>query len=334
MNKLKIGNKEIDDKNPCFIIAEVGLNHNGNVKTAKKLICEAAKANSNAVKFQIFKTEELCSENSNYFNLFKSLEFQKETWIDLYETAKNAGIIFLASVFDEESSDLYENLGAPAFKIASGDLNHIPLLKYISKKNKPIILSSGNSTIGEIKETIKVLKSEGNKQLALLHCVSAYPTKYDEVNLRAISTLKNIFDIPVGFSDHTLGSLISISAVAAGSNIIEKHFTLNKNFNGADHKFSLEPHEFLQMVSSIRSVESALGDGIKNPTENEIKIKENIRRSIVAIKDISKGKIITGDMVRILRPGTGIEPKFLDNVIGKVAKKNIKKYSSIKWDQI
>jgi N-acetylneuraminate synthase/N,N'-diacetyllegionaminate synthase len=334
MRKIRIGDSIIGTGEPTFIIAEAGINHNGNIELAKKLIQEAVNAGADAVKFQMFKTEEFCSKNTEYFDLFKALEFSEGEWIEIAEFAKDIGIIFTASVFGEESADLLDKVGSPVYKVASGDLTHLPLLNYVARKNKPIILSTGMSTIGEIEEAICEIYKTGNQQVVLLHCVSNYPTKYEETNLRVIQTLKDAFKVPVGFSDHTVGTIIPATAVAMGANIIEKHFTLDKNMRGPDHKLSLEPHEFKEMVENIRAVECSLGDEIKKPTKDEENVRKLARRSITAKVEIPEGSIITKDKIKMVRPGNGIEPKFIDLVVGRIAKKNITKDEAIKWDEI
>ena len=334
MSEIKMGDRIIGNGEPTFIIAEAGINHNGKIELAKKLIQEAANAGADAVKFQMFKTEEFCSKNSEYFDLFKAIEFSEDGWIKIAEFAKDIGIIFTASVFGKESADLLDNVNSPLYKIASGDLTHSPLLNYVARKNKPIILSTGMSTIGEIEEAISEIYKTGNHQVVLLHCISNYPTKYEETNLRVIQTLKDVFKVPVGFSDHTVGTIISAAAVVMEANIIEKHFTFDKNLSGPDHKLSLEPHEFKAMVKNIRIIERALGDGVKKPTKDEENVKKLVRRSITAKVEIPEETIITKDKIKIVRPGNGIEPKFIGLVVGKTAKKNIAQDETMKWEDI
>lgn len=334
MEKIQIGDIKVGSGEKTFIIAEAGINHDGDFKLAKKLVNEAAKAGADAVKFQIFKTEEFISQSAEYFDLFKSLELKREEWTELAHLSEKNGIIFSASVFDEESADFLNELGSPVYKIASGDLTHFPLLYYISKKNLPIILSTGMASIGEIEDSLNNMCKSGNRQVALLHCVSNYPTRYEDSNLNFIENLKEIFNIPVGFSDHTTGLLISSLAVAKGADLIEKHFTLNKNLPGPDHKLSLDPGEFMNMVKNIRITESALGDGVKKLTDEEEQIKELARRSITATVEIPKGEKITKNNIKIQRPGTGIEPKYMESIIGKTVKNDIKKYQTINWDVI
>jgi len=225
-------------------------------------------------------------------------------------------------------------LDVSVFKIGSGEITNFPLLRYIAKKGKPIILSTGMSTLGEVEEALNIIRSEGVEDIILLHCVSNYPAKIEDVNLRAMETLWQAFKVPVGFSDHTLGIIVPIAAVVLGAFVIEKHFTLDKNLPGPDHKASLEPDELKKMINAVRSVEKALGDGIKRPTGKEKEIKKVVRRGIVAKVDILEGTIITEDMLDVKRPGTGIEPKYMDIIVGRKTKEDIKKDELILMDKI
>ena len=347
MRKIKIGNKLIDEGKPCFIIAEAGVNHNGSLKLAKKLINVAKATGVDAVKFQTFKTEGVMTENvpmakyqkknigktETQFQMVKRLELPFEDFIILKKYCDKKGIIFLSTPHSEDAIDFLEPL-VPAYKIGSGDLTNLPFLEKIAKKRKPIILSTGMATLGEVEEAVNTIKKEGNNKIILLHCTTNYPCPLEEVNLRAMETLKKEFDLPVGYSDHTLGITVPIMAVTLGATVLEKHFTLDKNLPGPDHKASLEPKEFKEMIRAIRDVEKALGSSIKKPTKSEEKIKKVARKSIVAKVDIPKRAKITKDMLVIKRPGTGIEPKFLDKVIGKRTKKEIKKDELITWEMV
>ena len=345
LKKIRIGDRLVGEWELVFIIAEAGVNHNGSVKLAKKLIDTAKDAGADAVKFQTFKAENVVVKDAqkaeyqkettgkgNQYEMIKSLELSEEDFRALADYTRKKDILFLSSPFDKESVDLLDELGMPAFKIGSGEITNFPLLRYIAKKGKPIILSTGMSTLGEVDEALNVIKGEGVVDVILLHCVSNYPAKIEDVNLRAMKTLKQAFKIPVGFSDHTLGITASIAAVALGVCIIEKHFTLDRNLPGPDHRASLEPDELKEMVKTIRNVEKALGDAIKRPTTNEEEIKRVARRSIVAKEDILVGTVITEDVLDAKRPGTGIEPKYMERIIGKKAKVNIKKDDIIAWN--
>ena len=334
MRKIRIGNRFIGDGEHSFIIAEAGINHNGDVSLAKKLIDAAQKAEADAVKFQTFKAEDVVTKSAekaeyqkkatgakeSQFMMIKKLELEERDFKELFDYAHRKGIIFLSSPFDKRSVDLLDKLGVPAFKIASGEITNLPLIKYIAQKGKPIILSTGMSSLDEISEALQVIQSEGVKEILLLHCISSYPAKTEDVNLKAMETLRGTFKLPVGLSDHSLGIIIPIAAVALGARLIEKHFTLDKSLPGPDHQASLEPEELKQMIKAIREVEKAMGDGNKVPTEEEKQIQKVARRSIVARVEISKGTSITEEMLDIKRPGTGVEPKYMNKVIGAVAK--------------
>lgn len=348
MRKVKIEDKLVGDGEPVFIVAEAGVNHNGDVDLGKKLIDVAKDAEADAVKFQAFKAENVVTKyaekaryqkettgpNKSQYNMVKRLELKGEEFRELYNYAKKNNIIFLSSAFDKESVDLLDDLGVPAFKVPSGEITNFPLLRYIAEKKKPIILSTGMSTIGEIEEALEVIMEKGVEDIVLLHCVTSYPAKIEDVNLRVIEALRRRFKLPVGFSDHTLGITIPIAAAALGAVLVEKHFTLDRTLPGPDHRASLEPNELKDMIRAIRDVEKALGDGIKKPTKDEERIKKVVRRSIVARMRIPKGTVITEDMLDLKRPGVGIEPKYLNEIIGKRAKKDIKPDELITFDKL
>ena len=346
MKRVKLAERLIGEGEPCFIIAEAGVNHNGDVNLAKKLIDVAKEAEADAVKFQTFRAEEVVTKSAgkadyqkqttgtgeSQFEMIKKLELAEGDFKELFAYARGKGIIFLSSPFDRKSVDLLDELGVPAFKIASGEITNFPFLKHVASKRKPIILSTGMSILEEIGEALGVIRKEGVEDIILLHCVSSYPAKIEDTNLRAMVTLKHAFKLPVGLSDHTLGITIPIAVVALGACLIEKHLTLDKNLPGPDHKASLEPGELKQMVTAIRDVEKALGDGLKRPTKGEEENKKVGRRSIVARVDITKGTVITEDMLDVKRPGTGIEPRYMNLLLGKRARKDIKRDAFIMWD--
>ncbi|GBE39914.1 N,N'-diacetyllegionaminic acid synthase [bacterium BMS3Bbin08] len=331
-----------------FIIAEAGVNHNGSIEIAKKLIDAAVDARADAVKFQTFKTELLISSHAkkseyqkkstpkkeSLYVMLKRLELSFEQHKGLNAYAKEKGIIFLSTPFDNESVDLLNKLRIPLFKISSGDITNLPFLKYIAKKNKPIILSTGRSTIKEVREAVNTISRAGNGQITLLHCVSNYPASYKDLNLRAIQTLKKSFKIPVGFSDHSLGIEASIAAVAMGASVIEKHITLDRNMKGPDHKASLEPHELKALVSAVRNVESAIGHGLKEPAKSELKDIKKVRKGLFSRVYIPKGSKLKQEMLVIKRPAAGVEPKHLNKIIGRTVLRNIKEDSPIKWEMI
>jgi N,N'-diacetyllegionaminate synthase len=333
-----IEDKVIGDGNGAFIIAEAGVNHNGDINIARKLVDEAIFAGVDAIKFQTFKTEKLVTgyadmaqyqknnlgKVDSQFNMLKKLELSYEEFIELQAYCQHKGIMFLSTPFDFESADFLESIGMKAFKISSGDLTNIPLLEHIAKFNKPIILSSGMATLSEIEEAINAIYSLGNKEVAVLHCTSNYPAKLESVNLNAMNTIKNAFKIISGYSDHTEGITIPIAAVAMGGNIIEKHFTLDKSMEGPDHKASLNPLELKAMIVAIRDVEMALGTGIKRYNLSEVDTMKAARKSIVAARNIKVGESIEFLDLDYKRPGTGLPPKFYVDIVGKKANRDIK----------
>jgi N,N'-diacetyllegionaminate synthase len=343
--KVKIADRLIGEGEPCFIIAEAGVNHNGDINLAKKLIDVAKETGADAVKFQTYKAEELVtrnaekaryqmettSRNESQYDMIKRLELSEKDFEDLFAYAQEKGIIFLSTPFDKGSVDLLNKLGVPAFKVGSGEITCFPLLKYIAKKEKPILLSTGMATLKEVEEALKVIQQGRMEDIILLHCVSSYPSKIEDMNLRAMVSLREAFQLPVGLSDHSLGITVPIAAVALGACVIEKHFTLDKKLPGPDHRASLEPGELRQMVTAIRDLEKAMGDGIKRPTRDEEETKKAARRSIVARVDIPQGTIITKEMLALKRPGTGLEPKHLGEIIERAAKVAIKRDELITW---
>ncbi len=342
--KIKICNNLIGEGHPCFIIAEAGVNHNSDIKLAKKLIDVAKDTKADAIKFQTFKTENLVTQTAKVteyqrknigkqqtqFQMLKKLELSNNDFYRLNKYAQRKRILFLSTPYDKESVDFLISIGVPAFKISSADITNHPLLLYVAEKNLPVILSTGMSTLEEVKEAVNVIKPI-NKKLILLHCTFDYPAKIGEINLRAMQTLRRIFQFPVGYSDHSLGIEVSIAAVALGACVIEKHFTLDKNLPGPDHKASLEPDRLKRMVKLIRNVEKALGNPIKQPAKSEIANRKTSRRSLVTTKDIPKDTIITKEMVGIKRPGTGIQPKYYNTVIGLRAKRDIEQEEVLIW---
>lgn len=334
-----------------FIIAEAGVNHNGSLHTAKKMIDVASDSGADAIKFQTFKADKLVTAaatkaeyqiknmgtSESQFEMLKHLELPLDAYNELYSYCKNKNIIFLSTPFDEESADFLDNIGMPIFKIPSGEITNKPLIQHIAKKGKEIILSTGMSFLGEVEKAIGWIneirdKFNSRPKLILLHCVSDYPACFEDVNLSVLNTMKTAFGLPVGYSDHTQGIEIPIAAAAIGANVIEKHFTLNKNMEGPDHKASLEPHELYEMVKAIRNVEMAKGDGIKRPSYKEEGIKVLIRRSIVAVRDIKKGEIIDRESLAVKRPGDGIMPEYIDRIVNRPARNDIKKDTLLKWE--
>ncbi|MBT1247036.1 MULTISPECIES: N-acetylneuraminate synthase [unclassified Thermosipho (in: thermotogales)] len=333
-------------KDGVYIIAEAGVNHNGNINLAYKLIKAAKEAGVDAIKFQTFKAEKLASKYTDMatyqeknvgkktcqIEMLRSFELKFGDFKKLKKYCDEIGIEFLSSPFDHESIDFLEEL-VPYYKIPSGEIINYPYLKHIAQKNKPIIMSTGMSTLGEVEEALEIIyKVNKSAEVYLLHCTTNYPTLYEEVNLRAMITLKEAFKLPVGYSDHTLGIEVPIAAVAMGAKIIEKHFTLNKNLPGPDHRASLEPQELKAMVKAIRNIEKALGNGIKKPNKSEIEIKKIARKRLVAKRNILPGEVIEKDDIEIKRANEGIEPKFLDVIIGRKLIKEIREDEGFTWD--
>lgn len=322
--------------NKVFIIAEAGVNHNGDINIAKKLIDVAVEAGVDAVKFQTFKANNLVTKyapkaeyqkettgSGNQIEMLKKLELKYEDHIILKKYCEEKGIMFISTPFDFESAELLESIGLPLYKISSGDLTNIPFLRYIAKFNKPMIVSTGMASLGEVETAVNCIKKCGNDQITLLHCTSNYPTNFEDVNLNAMITLKKAFKLPIGYSDHTIGIEIPIAAISMGAKVIEKHFTLNKNMEGPDHRASLNPEELKQMVVNIRNVEKAFGDYIKMCNKSEENTRKVARKSIVAKTHIKKGETISFENITFKRPSSGLSPTYIDEVIGKIASNDI-----------
>ena len=332
----------------AFVIAEVGSNFNGDMETAKKLIDVAVTAKADAVKFQTFKAEKVITasekkpayqttdgDTESYQESLKKFEISEDEHHELIDYCKEKGIIFISTPHgQEESVDLLEKLGVSSYKIASGDVTNMPFLEYVAKTGKPIFLSTGMSTISEIKRAVDAIKKEGNEKLVVMQCTSSYPCKVEDVNLLAMKTIEKECNCLIGLSDHTTTVSVSAAAVALGAVAIEKHFTLDKNDKGPDHQASLEPAELAKAVSQIREVEKALGSAEKKPTESELKLSKIIRKSVVAACDIKAGEELSKEMVEIKRPGTGIPPFELEKVIGKKAKRDIKGDELVSFDDL
>jgi len=316
-----------------FIIAEAGVNHNGSVELAKKMIDEAKAAGADCIKFQTFVSDSLVSKtaqkaeyqkqqtdaNESQRDMLKKLELSFAEFYELNDYCKRKEIEFFSTAFDFESIDLLSSFNMKRWKIPSGEITNLPYIIKIAEFGKPVILSTGMSTVEEISAAFDVLLKNGAGEITLLHCTTEYPVPYSHVNLLAMNTIKDKFGVPVGYSDHTNGIEVAIAATAMGAAIIEKHFTLDKNMQGPDHKSSLEPNELKAMVSAIRNVEAALGSGEKKPTEEEKKTIEIARKSITARSRISKGEYFTEENLTVKRPGNGISPMKWFEVIGKKA---------------
>src|SRR3989338_3390260 len=321
-----------------FIIAEAGVNHNGSLEIARRMVDAAVDANADAIKFQTFKAEEVVSKfaakaeyqrkttnaDESQLEMIKKLELNADAHKGLIKYCRKKNIIFLSTPFDLDSIDLLNNLGLEIFKIPSGEIINLPYLRKIGGLKKRIILSTGMADMGEIEDALDVLTASGTpkEDITVLHCNTEYPTPFEDVNLNAMLTIRDAFKVKVGYSDHTLGIEIPIAAVALGARVIEKHFTLDKNMQGPDHKASLQPHELKNMVAAIRNVEKALGQGIKKPSPSESNNIPIARKSIVAAKSIKASEIFTADNLTVKRPGTGISPMRWDEIIETKAKRD------------
>lgn len=331
-----------------FIIAEAGVNHNGSIDLALKLIDSARASGADAVKFQTFRADQLATRSAHkaayqertttatesQFEMLQRLELDVDDHRRLTDYCRKVGIQFLSSPFDEQSADLLAEMDLPLYKIPSGEITNLPFLDHVARKGRPIILSTGMSTLGEIEEAVAVLRTAGNNRLTLLHCVTEYPAPYAEVNLRAMHTLRVAFGLPVGYSDHTPGYEISIAAVALGAEVIEKHFTVDRSLPGPDHAASLEPDELEQMVTAIRHVEVALGDGIKRPAQCELPNISVARKSVVASRSLIAGQRLTAEDLDIKRPGNGIAPRLKPMLIGRTLSAGLEKDEVLRWDHL
>ena len=349
MRGIQINGKTIGTQAPIFLIAEAGVNHNGDLSIAKKLIDVAVKAKVDAIKFQTFITEKLIlkttnkveyqkvssDDDQNFYDMIKNYELSKDNFTILKDYCVEKGIIFLSTPFDEISVEWLEELNVPAYKIGSGDMNNFPLLDIICSKGKPILLSTGMATLNEVKESVDFIKSKGIEDLIVLQCTTNYPTSLNEVNLNVIDTYKIEFpNVIIGFSDHSIGIEASIGAVAKGAKVIEKHFTLDKNMEGPDHKASMDPEELIKWVEAIRKIEIALGSYEKTPSITELEIAKIARKSIISAKNLKPRDVIQAEDIIIKRPGYGIPPKECENIIGKKVKNPIPKDSIIKWEDL
>lgn len=306
---ITINGRKIGPGEPCYIVAEVGVNHQGDIRLARKLIDAAALAGANAVKFQTFSVEHLVAAGHPQRELLAPLALTAADFMQLKAAAQGRGLAFLSTPFDPPSVALLWRLKVPAWKIASGELTNLPMLEEIAVKGQPMLVSTGMATLAEVERAVEVIEAAANRQIVLLSCTSSYPTPVDEVNLRAMVTLHKAFGYPVGLSDHSLFIEVAVAAVALGACVVEKHLTLDHNLPGPDHQASLEPPQFTSMVQAIRNVEAALGDGRKRPMPSELPTREVARKSLVAARDIRQGEVITQEMVLMQRPGTGLPPE-------------------------
>ncbi len=325
------GNRLVGSGNPVFIIAEAGVNHNGDPELAHKLVDGAATAGADAIKFQTFDTKRLVTPTApkadyqatntgttqSQYDMLAALQLDEATHHALKAHCDEKGIMFLSSPFDEGSVDFLVRLGVPALKIPSGELTNLPYLHHAAGMGLPLIVSTGMATLGEVEQAVGVIRSTHNDNFLLLHCVSDYPADPAEANLRAMETMAQTFEVPIGFSDHTPGIAVSLGAVALGACVIEKHFTLERDLPGPDHKASLDLDELSALIIGVRTVEAALGDGVKRPQASELSTAAVARKSLVAARDIPAGTVLESDMVEIKRPGTGLPPTALAKILGR-----------------
>lgn len=332
VTSVSIGSRRIGAGEPCFVIAEAGVNHNGDPALARRLIAAAKQAGADAVKFQTWITEKLVTPEArmadyqvantgrteSQFDMLKRLELSQAQFVDLKAECERQGILFLSTPDEQDSADFLERLGVPLFKIGSGEVTNLPYLHYVARKRRPVILSTGMSTLDEVRTAVRALEAEGLRELVLLHCVSQYPAEPADCNLRAMDTLRETFGCPVGFSDHTMSPEIPLAAVARGACVIEKHLTLDRGLPGPDHQASLEPDDFSAMVRGIRMVEAALGDGVKRPTAAELETRKVVQRSIVAGRALSAGHRLQLSDLALLRATGGLPPSELEAIAGRV----------------
>ena len=348
MAAIDLGGRRIGPGHPCFIIAEAGVNHNGDVGLAERLVDAAIETGADAVKFQTFTAERLVTPTApkadyqaavtdaaeSQVAMLRKLELSREAHVRLFEYARRRGITFLSTPFDEQSADLLDDLGVPLFKIASGEITNLLLLEHVARKRKPMVVSTGMSTLDEVGEAVRVIHKAGCPALALLHCTSNYPADPAESNLNAMITMRQAFDLPVGYSDHTPGLEVAVAAVALGASVLEKHLTLSREMPGPDHRASLEPGDFAAMVRAVRSVETALGDGIKRPMESERNTRAIARRSLVAATDLPAGTVLQAHHLAAKRPGLGLPPGELARLVGRRLTKSLQADDMINWSDV
>lgn len=348
MAKIKIDNKIIGDDNPVYTIAEAGANHDGDVEKAFKLIDAAKEAESDSIKFQTYKASKLTTKNApkywddgnkneTQYDVFKKLDtLTDDQWKEIFEYANKKNITCFSTPFDEKSADLLYSIGVPAFKVASADITHLPLIKHIGEKKLPIFLSTGMASDEEITEAVNTIEDTGNHDIVIMHCITSYPTEAKDANLEMIRALtKRFSDYVIGFSDHTLGTIIAVCSTFYGAKCIEKHFTFdNKLTESPDHRLSLDQEDFHKLVQELRLAEISRGKNTRQTFDSESEAVKYARRSVVSARNISKGTVITKDMLDVKRPGTGIPPKFINKIIGFKVIKDIEEDIPIQWTDI
>ena len=333
---IKINNREIGGDNPAYIIAEMGINHNGSLGLAMKMIEGASRSRVDAVKVQIISADESYTRKSKSYSIFKRVELKIEEWRMLVNRARELGIDIFSTFVNTFDLEYAKELDLSAIKISSANITNFPLLEAVAALKKPVLMSTGMSYLSEVDEAVRFLNSHDARQIALLQCTSLYPTQADDVNLRVMETLSRVFpSCPVGFSDHTMGINCALAAVAMEAKIIEKHFTLDRNMEGPDHHFSATPQELKDLVRGVREVEHSLGRGVKAPAEGEVLLREKLQRSIVAAEDIKVGSVLTPENLAVKRALNGGLPiKYLDKIIGRCVVRDIAKDEPITWGSI
>jgi N-acetylneuraminate synthase/N,N'-diacetyllegionaminate synthase len=337
MTDVEFAGRRVGPGHPCFLIAEAGVNHNGDPALAEKLVDAAKEAGADAVKFQTWRTEKLVlpeaplatyqerriGPGKSQFQMLKELELRPEDFKRLKAQADRKGILFFSTPDEEESADFLDMLGVPIFKIGSGEATNLPYLRHVARKGKPVILSTGMCSLEEVKAAVSAIRDSGCDRLILLHCVSSYPAPPEDCNLRAMDTLAAAFGCPVGFSDHTMGFSVAVAAAALGACVIEKHLTLDKGMPGPDHSASLDPREFAEMAAAVRIVEAALGDGVKRLMASEIDAARTVRKVAVVVRAIGSGQPLVPADVVMLRAAGGILPSVLPSFFGRRAARDI-----------
>lgn len=348
MSTIDVAGRPIGPHHPCFIIAEAGVNHNGDLELARRMVEVAAAAGADAIKFQTFAADRLVTpaapkatyqrratgESESQYDMLRRLELSAEAHTRLLAHCRKQNILFMSTPFDEESVDLLLELDLPIFKIPSGELTNLPFLTYVARKNRPMIVSTGMATLGEVETAVRTIEAAGWSEIVLLHCVSNYPADPAQINLRAMTTLATAFQLPVGYSDHTLGLEVALAAVALGACVIEKHFTLDRTLPGPDQQASLEPDELRKLVQSIRTVEAALGHGRKEPTAAEAETAAVARKSLVAARELPAGTVLTDDLIAVKRPGTGLPPVLRPYLLGRSTRVAVPAGTLLTWEML
>ena len=347
MKKVRVGDCWVGEGEPTYIIAEIGSNFGGSLEQARRLVDLAKEVGADAAKFQSFLPDKIIAKKEfktkasfqagwekSVYEVYKEAALPREWHQEIGEYCRQKGIHFLSSPYDEEAVDLLDQIGVPLFKIGSGDITYLSLVEYIAKKGKPIILAAGASSLGDVEQAVNTIRAAGNQDIILLQCITSYPSSIDHANIRAMVTLREAFQVPVGYSDHSPGSVVALGAVALGACVIEKHFTLDKTRKGPDHSFAMDVPEMSALIRDIRLLEAALGSPLKQVTPVETETVIIQRRSLFAKVDIPRGTVITEEMIEPLRPAIGILPGYLHLVVGRKASVDIPEGEPITWERV